>query len=191
MPSCSVVSIIGPFSTEPHRQYHNRQHVLAVRADAASLAQQLRVQEPAEVQLAACAHDVVYDGKPGDDERASAAWAQQALQDAGVAAVVAERVAALVLATIDHVAADDDVPAQILLDADLAILAAPPEQYDAYARAVRREYAAVPDDLWQLGRGSVLQQLLDKNPLYLTPAARERWEAAARENLRRELAALG
>lgn len=96
-----------------------------------------------------------------------------------------------VLATIDHGAADDDVACQILLDADLAILAALPVRYDAYAHAVRQEYAAVPDDVWQLGRGAVLRRLLDKDPLYLTLAARERWETSARENLRRELAALG
>lgn len=176
---------------EAHRRYHNREHVLAVLADAELLAEQMGVAERAELQLAVCAHDVVYDGAPGEDERASAAWARQALRDAGVTVDVAERVAALVLATIDHVAAADDVVGQILLDADLAILAAPAERYDAYARAVRQEYAAVTDELWQLGRGAVLQQLLDKERLYLTPAAHARWEAAARANLHRELATLG
>lgn len=176
---------------EAHRRYHNREHVLAVLADAESLARRMGVAERAELQLAACAHDVVYDGAPGDDERASAAWARQALRDAGVAVDVAERVAALVLTTIDHVADADDVVGQILLDADLAILAAAPERYDGYARAVRQEYAAVSDELWRLGRGAVLQQLLDKERLYLTSAAHERWEAAACDNLRRELATLG
>lgn len=175
---------------EAHRRYHNREHVLAVLADAELLARRMDVAELAELQLAACAHDVVYDGKPGDDERASAEWARQALRDAAVAVDVAERVAALVLATIDHVAATDDVVGQILLDADLAILAAPADRYDAYARAVRQEYSAVSDELWRVGRGAVLQQLLDKERLYLTPAAHERWEAAARANLRRELATL-
>lgn len=95
---------------EPHRHYHNREHVLAVLADAEALAQQLKVGERGELRLAACAHDVVYEGASGEGERASAAWARQALRDAGVATDVADRVAALVLATIDHVAAADFVP---------------------------------------------------------------------------------
>lgn len=175
---------------EPHRHYHDAAHILSVAADAAQLARELHVDEHAVLCLAACAHDVVYDGKPGDDERASAAWAAEALRGAAVDAPVADRVARLVLATIDHDAPADDIACQILLDADLAILGATPERYDAYVRAVRREYAAVPQNSWRVGRGAVVQQLLARDPLYRTRPARTRWEGAARENLRRELNAL-
>ncbi|MCP3799121.1 hypothetical protein NLX83_07620 [Allokutzneria sp. A3M-2-11 16] len=139
--------------------------------------------------LAVCAHDVVYNGRPGEDERASAAWARSHLLDASVHEQVVARVEKLVLATITH-ESDGDLLADILLDADLAILGASEEQYDAYVRAVRAEYAHVPDEHWRVGRSAVLRGLVDREVIYRTADARRRWDSAARSNMRRELAAI-
>jgi predicted metal-dependent HD superfamily phosphohydrolase len=59
---------------ESHRRYHDSAHVRAVVRDAAVLAAGLRLpaDERAVLTIAAGAHDVVYDGHPGDDERRSA-----------------------------------------------------------------------------------------------------------------------
>ena len=169
---------------EPHRRYHDLDHVRQVVRDAAALTDGL---DRAVVVLAAWAHDVVYDGRPGDDERASAAWARQHLTAAGVAAEHVDRVVRLVLATIDHAAPPGDHLAEALLDADLAILAAAADDYERYRVAVRAEYAHVDDDAWRLGRRAVLTSLLAKEPLYRGAGARRRWEAAARRNLESEL----
>lgn len=171
---------------EPHRTYHNIEHVLAVLTDSAALAGDIGLEDFTALRLAACAHDVVYNGLPGEDERASADWAREHLAAAGVPSEIVDRVAALILATVEH-DAGDDVVCQVLMDADLAILAADAEAYGSYAQAVRREYARVPDEMWRLGRSSVLLGFLDKDRIYRTDAARQRWEAAARTNLRREL----
>lgn len=136
--------------------------------------------------LAACAHDVVYDAIPGNDEQRSADWARDWLSRSNLASV-ADRVADLVLATIKHSADPSDHAACALLDADLAILGSPAEDYGAYASAVRQEYSAVPEDAWRTGRSRVLHSLLDRDRLYLTPAGRDRWEAQARRNLADEL----
>ncbi|HEV7205124.1 MAG TPA: hypothetical protein VGN18_10970 [Jatrophihabitans sp.] len=177
---------------EPHRRYHTTRHVEAVLADADRLGTELGLtaRDRAVVVLAACAHDVVYDARPGEDERASAAWAVAALTRAGLAPELASRVEALVLATLTHEAAPDDLPAAVLLDADLAILAAPPADYADYVAGVRAEYAAVPDDAWRTGRSAVLEALAARAELYVTAPARARWEAAARANVARESAAL-
>ena len=169
---------------EVHRHYHTAAHVEAVLRDCAWLAGELALpaRERAVLALAACAHDVVYSGRAGEDERASAQWARDALGDTPGG----ERVAQLVLATITH-EAGDDLAAAAFLDADLAILAAPEPAYDAYAAAVRAEYADVTDEGWRAGRGAVLRGLLARDPIYRTPPARERWEVAARANLTREL----
>jgi predicted metal-dependent HD superfamily phosphohydrolase len=178
--------------SEPHRRYHTLEHVRCVLRDAALLAAEVGLGErdTALALAAACAHDVVYGARPGDDERASAGWAQRHLRAAQVPAVAAERVVALVLATADHAAAPGDGAAAVLLDADLAILASPEPGYGDYVRAVREEYRQVPDDLWRAGRAQVLQSLQDRAQLYATGPARARWEAAAQANLARELAAL-
>lgn len=71
---------------EPHRRYHDNVHVQAVLRDAAALAGELRLsaEDRAVLAVAAGAHDVVYDGHPGDDERRSASWARDWLTRAGV-----------------------------------------------------------------------------------------------------------
>ncbi|KDN20089.1 HD domain-containing protein [Amycolatopsis rifamycinica] len=169
---------------EPHRRYHTLDHAAAVARDSAWLAEDLSTTDRALVAVAAWTHDVVYDAKPGEDERASAAWAREALE--GVAEAHIERVEGLVLATIEHDAPPDDRLATALLDADLAVLGASEEQYAAYARGVREEYAKYPDDVWREGRIAVLERLLSR-PLYRSEAARTRWASAAGKNLTAEL----
>ena len=170
---------------EPHRGYHNADHVLAVVRDVNALAVDRTARERAVLTLAALAHDVIYDGVPGEDERRSAEWARERLTGLPEADAVAE----LVLATADH--ASDDPLTCLLLDADLAVLGSDPATYERYRTAVRAEYAHVPDDAWRVGRADVLRALARRDPLYATPHARARWEVRARANLAAELSSLG
>ncbi|WNV82709.1 HD domain-containing protein [Umezawaea sp. Da 62-37] len=176
--------------TEPHRRYHNADHVRQVVRDAALLAGDECERDRALVALAALAHDVVYDGKPGDDERRSAEWARDQLMATGVADQDVGRVEDLVLATLTHEAAPGDRLAAVLLDADLAILGSDGAGYERYRAAVRSEYGHVPDGAWRVGRAAVLRSLLGRGSLYLTDGGRERWAVAARRNLSGELEGL-
>ena len=176
--------------TEPHRGYHNADHVRQVARDAALLCDGVGERELAVVTLAALAHDVVYDGKPGDDERRSAEWARDQLTAAGVAEGDVARVEELVLATLTHEAPPGDWLAEVLLDADLAVLGSDLAAYERYRAGVRREYSHVPEDAWKVGRAAVLRSLVRREPLYLTGVGRERWGEAARRNMERELASL-
>jgi predicted metal-dependent HD superfamily phosphohydrolase len=175
---------------EAHRRYHTLGHVEAVLADCARLAGEVGIsdQERAIVDLAACAHDVVYEARPDSDERASAAWAKEQLTRCGIPAEATDAVVETVLSTISHTS--DDRLAQVMLDADLAILAARPVLYARYVEAVRAEYDRLAEDAWRAGRITVLTRLLDRPSLYATDPARRRWEAAARRNVAAELAAL-
>ena len=92
--------------------------------------------------------------------------------------------------TEHHDPARDDLSGQLLSDADLAILAATPDRYDAYVAGVRRDYAYVSDPDFALGRAAVLRDLSARDRLFHTAYAREHWEPAARANLARELAEL-
>jgi len=141
------------------------------------------------VLLAAWFHDGVYDGQPGAEER-SAHWAEESLAGLGVAAATVAEVGRLVRLTETHRPTDDDANGCALSDADLAILAAPPERYEEYAADVRREYAHVPDEAFRAGRAAILRDLLAKPHLFHTVYAREHWEASARGNVEREVAAL-
>jgi predicted metal-dependent HD superfamily phosphohydrolase len=103
---------------EPHRKYHNATHIEAVLRDVCLLSEE----DDPVLTLAICAHDVIYDANPGEDERASALWSRRWLTEAKVATQSIARVESLILATITHQSLDP--LARILLDADLAILAA-------------------------------------------------------------------
>lgn len=86
-----------------------------------------------------------------------------------------------------HRLAGNDVDAQVLLDADLAILGASEMEYQAYADKIRREYAWVPEPDYRKGRRQVLEKFLTRPKIYhlLTHL-----EEPARRNLGREIARL-
>lgn len=174
----------------PTRRYHDLAHAAEVLQLVAHLAEEAELdpRQRAVVDLAACAHDVVYDGRPGEDERASARWLADVAERAGVAASSAAEAAALVRATAGH-AAPSDAPATpvsaVLLDADLAVLARPRDGYDAYAAAVRAEYGHLDDATWRRGRAEVLRGLLARDRLFVLLG--DEAEEHARANLQREL----
>lgn len=173
---------------DPARGYHDSQHLTEVLDRLGELADHdTRFDHPAVV-LAAWFHDSVYDGERDAEDR-SAVWAEMALEGLVPAAVVTE-VARLVRLTETHHPADDDLNGCALSDADLAILAAGPARYADYTGAVRREYADLPDDVFDQGRAQVLAGLADKPHLFHTAYARERWEDTARANLLREITEL-
>jgi predicted metal-dependent HD superfamily phosphohydrolase len=170
------------------RRYHDAEHLAEVLDGVDALAAFAR--DAAAVRLAAWFHDAVYEGRPGDDEQRSADLAGEVLTALGVPADRIGRVRRLVLLTAGHDPAPGDDDGAVLSDADLAILASPPERYGRYVQAVREEYPHVPEDMFRAGRAMVLRALDAAPRLYRTAAARERWEDAARANLARELTAL-
>lgn len=195
---------------EPQRRYHTLTHLTAVLDHIDALEPELdrepelqpdpeRADTPAPdinpdltpdlalVRLAAWFHDAVYAPDRSENEERSARLAERALPEAGVAPEKAAEVARLVRLTVTHDPAPDDVNGQVLCDADLAILAAPPDTYAAYTAAVREEYAFVPEDAFRQGRAAVLRQLLALPRLFRTSYGTQRWEEAARANIAAEL----
>ncbi|WP_314223719.1 HD domain-containing protein [Streptomyces zaehneri] len=170
---------------EPQRRYHTLTHLTEVLDRVDVLAE--HAADPDVVRLAAWFHDAVYLPDRSENEERSARLAERALPEAGVSPERTAEVARLVRLTVTHDPADDDLDGQVLCDADLAILAAPPTAYAAYTAAVREEYHFVPNDAFRAGRADILRQLLDLPRLFRTPYASGRWEATARYNLRGEL----
>lgn len=170
---------------EPQRRYHTTAHLLAVLEHIDTLAG--HAADPDLVRLAAWFHDAVYRPDRSENEERSAALAERALPEAGVPAGATAEVARLVRLTVGHDPADGDSNGEVLCDADLAILAAGPKAYAAYAAQVREEYGFVPDDAFREGRAGVLRQLLGLPRLFRTPHGAAEWEPRARQNLTTEL----
>jgi len=173
---------------DPARGYHDLRHLAEVLEHLDDLVPDDHPARDAVV-LAAWFHDAVYDAV-GDNEERSARLADAVLTQAGVPIPLVEEVTRLVRLTAGHDPAADDLPGQLLCDADLAILAAGRERYDAYVAGVRQEYAEVPDADFRAGRKAVLEDLLAHDTLFHSEAARERWEERARANVSAEVAAL-
>ena len=167
------------------RFYHNLDHI----QHALDIADQLHdvAADFTAVQLALWFHDVVYDPRRSDNEAQSAAYAERVLHPLGVPDAMLATVTDLILATKSHEPPSPDPNIFIILDADLAILSAPPAQYNAYARAIRQEYSFVPDEAYRVGRTAVLQKFLARKPFYFTEWMRERADTAVYQNLSREL----
>ncbi|WAP56691.1 HD domain-containing protein [Streptomyces sp. S465] len=172
---------------EPQRRYHTTDHLIAVLDRVDELLPHVQAPDPAAIRLAAWFHDAVYLPDRSTNEERSARLAERALTEAGVPAARTAETVRLVLVTLDHDPAEGDTNGEVLCDADLAVLAGSPEEYGAYAAAVREEYGFVPDDAFREGRANVLRHLLGLPHLFRTPVAHTRWEAAARHNMATEL----
>ncbi|MEU3738340.1 MULTISPECIES: hypothetical protein [unclassified Streptomyces] len=174
---------------EPQRRYHTTAHLSAVLDHIDVLEE--HADDPELVRLAAWFHDAVYAPDRSENEERSARLAERALQEAGLAPAATAEVARLVRLTVSHDPADGDHNGEALCDADLAILAAAPDAYAAYAAAVREEYSFVPDEDFRAGRAAVLRQLIALPRLFRTPYGAAEWEGPARENLATEMELLG
>ena len=74
-------------------------------------------------------------------------------------------VASLIRKTKTHDAGDDP-DAQVLLDADLAILGTAEPAYRDYAERIRQEYAWVPEADYCQGRRQVLENFLGRPKIF-------------------------
>lgn len=174
---------------EPTRYYHTLDHVAAVLGTVGELADLAR--DLTAVRLAAWFHDASYDPHASDNEERSAALAQLRCDTWGITRPTTDSVGRLIRATKTHEVAAEDADGAILLDADLAIFGAGQEQYNAYARAIRLEYEWVPEKDYRRGRARILRSFLQRERIYRLEQMRQRYETTARDNLGREIVALG
>ena len=180
---------------EPHRHWHVWAHPQAMLAGCTEI--RARLHDAPAVVDAILFHDAVYDpaAKAGQNERASAALMEARLSSRLDPASIAKR-RTFILATAAH-----SVPAELtgkdaadcaeFLDLDLAILGAGAAEYDAYSRAITREYEPVYGvEAYRLGRIAFLQSMRPRPRIFLTEEAHGQRDEAARSNMEREYATL-
>jgi predicted metal-dependent HD superfamily phosphohydrolase len=172
---------------EPQRRYHTLLHLEECFAALDALIDMASA--PGAVELALWYHDAVYDPRRHDNEALSAALAAECLYQAGAGTMLVDRVASMILATRSHDAGGDPDCA-ILLDADLAILAAPWPRFAEYDAQIRAEHAHVPQTDYRAGRARVLRGFLERPRIYASARFAGAREAQARTNLARALAGL-
>ncbi|XP_047117714.1 uncharacterized protein LOC124798386 isoform X1 [Schistocerca piceifrons] len=73
------------------------------------------------------------------------------------------------------------------LDIDVAVLGTDPESYAEYTSLIRKEYEFLPDNTYKSLRLKILQSFLLIPNIYATKEFREKFEAQAKENIRKEV----
>jgi len=187
-----VIATLYARYAEPWRSYHNRLHLTEL-VDHLYAAEEdgEKIVDGAAALAFIFWHDAIYDPQTahGRNETLSA---QLCSEEFGKIASVKSvfRACDAIMATISHSlegpGGNPDAP--LLLDCDLAILGSDPERFAAYDAAIRSENAHVPEDIYRTKRREVLTRFLERERLYHTEWAYDRWEDRARENL---LAAIG
>ena len=174
----------------PARAYHNLHHVEEVLRHFDEVVAGPGWRRPSEVYLAVLYHDAIYEAGRRDNESRSAEMAVEHiarwLPSAGVDTA---RVVELIDLTARHGTlspGDVDDEAALFLDCDMAILGAEPSVFDAYDRGIAAEYRGhVPGWLFRTNRRRFLKGLLARERIFLSDFFHQRYDAPARQNLRR------
>ena len=183
---------IRSLHSEPDRGYHGWSHPVALLALHTQVERLLH--DPEAVRCAILLHDAIYEPRRADNESRSVALAAQMLKGL-VPDTTLDRTVRLIEATARHaipagLADDEAADMAMFLDMDLSILGAPQAVFDAYEAGVRHEYREVPDAAFRAGRATILEGFIARDTLYLSDWGRTQFEAGARENLKRSVAAL-
>ena len=179
--------LIERWST-PDRRFHNLRHLIDMLARVDELAEESH--NPDIMRVACWYHGCVFSsdaedvsrGNGGEDETASAAFAEADLHHLGVPMETVKRVCSLIVNLKRHMLDEHDIDAQALIDADLGTLAVDPQTYAEYVRLLREEYSHIPMEEYLRGRLTIVSRLLDREHLFHSPLG-ERWEHAARETM--------
>ncbi len=170
------------------RHYHNTGHIDACLRHLDEHAE--LADSAAEIELALWFHDAIYRPLLRHNERKSAEWATRFLQESPAGrGLWGHRVPRLIMAT-RHIREPKTRDQAIIADIDLAILATDTATYDAFEKAVRREFRLVPQLLYRRQRNAILRNFLDRPVIYHNAYLRSRWQSLARANLERTLASL-
>ena len=176
--SITVFDALAFAYTAPDRHYHTLHHV----ADCLALLDTCRddAEGPTAIELALWFHDAVYDTHAADNEEQSAAWAVREMGGGKRADAVHH----LIFATKHGTVASAGNDHRLIADIDLAILGADEAKFWAYEAAIRREYAWVAEDIYRSKRAEILSRFLLQDRIYQTPRFHEKYDKAARVNLR-------
>lgn len=181
----AVMNYVLPRYSEPHRHYHDINHITYMLDMATCHHFKLNDEQTIAINF----HDIIYDPiKPaGWNERASAAEVDvfNKMHDNILSSATVEVIKSIILDTIDHHATTRD--AELVLDLDLLGLAAGWGLFCKNTEQIREEYSHVSDEEFRLGRIKFIKSMLIGRKIFHTQHFINIAEHQARNNLYREL----
>lgn len=178
-----IASSVFHRMANPLLTYHNPLHILSMFDFAARIGVNIRPQE----KLALLFHDVIYDpfAPPGQNENQSAGIAIATMT--GFRKVDLGFLASAILATAEHGSMEIEKRFHLILDLDLCAFAWDKKNFTAQSAAVAGEFLpTLGKKKWTVGRDKFLRSLLEKGPIFRTPAFK-RFEATAQASIRNGL----
>jgi len=176
---------------EPHREYHTVEHVCANLDLFDEVKKDIDIRLHRIIELALIYLHAVYDPASEKNVDECAQLAQFQLLGLGLPVHMVIWVTECIVGTT-HVAdlSRGKAAPQWVADIDLLSLAVFPESFDRNSEKIRAEHFSIPgftETRWAEGRKAFLKRMLAKKPLYYNQAYREKYEEAAKHNLRRHL----
>lgn len=173
--------------TESHRSYHNLSHIYSMLMMAEEYYD--FIGNPILFELSIWFHDLIYDPSRNDNEEKSAERALELLSPF-LADSFLENLKKMILSTIEHSPILKDHDNELFLDLDMSVLAAETKIYEEYTSAIRKEFNIFSDEIYQTGRISVLEKLIEGDSLFLTQFFKDNFEKQAIGNIKNEIAHL-
>ena len=134
--------------------------------------------------------DVFQRGTNSDEQEFSALYhARSRMEALGLSEDVISRVQELMMALFTHRADPSDMDAQVLIDADLGMLAASPQDFKRFRESLREECPDLCDMDYVRARRLAIKKILAREQIFHSPLALA-WEESARANLEAESAKL-
>jgi len=172
--------------TSEKRCYHNLNHIENLLQQAEMYQKQLHDYDL--LCFSIWYHDSIYNPTKSNNEEKSADLAQVRLEKFTLNAFQIETIKTLILSTKKHeVLSINNIDNAYFLDFDLSILGADWQTYQAYSRAIRKEYSIYPDVVYKKSRKKVLLNFLLRDNLYFSETYQNLFETQARKNLNREI----
>ena len=134
--------------------------------------------------------DVFQRGTDSDEQEFSALYhARSRMETLGLSEDVISRIQELMMALFTHRADPSDMDAQVLIDADLGMLAASPQDFKRFRESLREECPDLCDADYVRARRLAIKKILAREQIFHSPLALA-WEETARANLEAESAKL-
>jgi predicted metal-dependent HD superfamily phosphohydrolase len=178
----AVYAELARLHGEPLRHYHTLDHIDDCLRRLDRVAPLLN--DPDAVELALWFHDAVYEMDCGTNEERSAELFDKLAQ--GADAGFRRRVRGLIMAT-RHMGGERNHDRRFIVDIDLAGFGAPWDEFMRNGALLREESPAKTDAQYHRGQVWFLQRLQRRRHFFATAYFRDRYEAKARDNLRRLL----
>jgi predicted metal-dependent HD superfamily phosphohydrolase len=162
---------------EPHRKYHNLDHI------EFGLTQFDRLRKyPDWLEFAWFCHDVIYEIGSENNEISSNIFSRNILAKAKVGIEIRDLVGHAIMAT-EHKDPPKTYEQKLIVDIDLATLGIPRQEFTKYQMKIRAEYPNVPEEDFWRGHKEILKRFIDRPTVYYSDFFHYLYEGQARENI--------